>query len=107
MNKIVKFSNPNFKFNNLIHVKNLSEIIHKILTKEKKNRIYNLGNKYPMKLQQVINHLFMKFKKKKKYEIIKSQNKPFKIKLNKSFLKKYRIFSVKKSLDMFFNENNL
>lgn len=105
LNQKIKISHPNFKFNNLIHAKNLAQIIFKALLKEKRNQIYNLANKHPIKLINIIDYLFLKFKKNKNYEIVKSDTKPFNIKLNRNLLKKYDIFSVKKSLYIFFNEN--
>jgi nucleoside-diphosphate-sugar epimerase len=107
LNKKIKISHPNFKFNNLIHAKNLAQIIHEALLKENRNKIYNLANKHPMKLSNIINYLFFKFKKKKNYEIVKTNTKPFNIKLSKNLLKNYHIFSVRKSLDIFLNENKL
>mgnify|MGYP006113022713 FL=1 len=106
-NKKIKISHPNFKFNNLIHAKNLAQIIYKALLKENRNKIYNLANKHPMKLSNIIDYFFLKFKKDKNYEIVKTNTKPFNIKLSKNLLKNYHIFSVRKSLDTFFNENKL
>jgi nucleoside-diphosphate-sugar epimerase len=62
-NKAVFYSNPNLKFNNFIHVKNLTHIILKLIEK-KNSKILNIGSLRPIKLKNIIKSMY-KFEKKK------------------------------------------
>lgn len=103
-NKCVVYSNPNLKFNNFIHVKNLTNIILKLIEK-KKSRILNIGSLRPIKLENIIK-LMYKFEKKKNNSIIqKSKNKGFNIKIDNFLKRNFKIFSSKETLKHFLQDN--
>ena len=103
-NDIVTYSNPNLKFNNFIHVKNLTEIILKMIDL-KKSKIFNLASTKPMKLKNIIDFMF-KFEKKNNNSIIQPSNKKgFNIKIDKFLEKSFKIYSTKKTLNLFLKDN--
>lgn len=103
-NDIVTYSNPNLKFNNFIHVKNLTEIILKMIDL-KKSKIFNLASTKPMKLKNIIDYMF-NFEKKNNNSIIQPSNKKgFNIKIDKFLEKNFKIYSTKKTLNLFLKDN--
>ena len=101
----IVFSNPNLKFNTFIHVDNFANIAYKFIKKQKRNCIYNIGTRYPLKLKKIILYIFKRSKIKPNYKIISSSNKGYTIKLSKNLKKKCKIFSTKKTLDLFLKQN--
>ena len=53
-NQPITFSNANSKFNNVVNINNLSEIIYKSINKEKSSKIYNLASTKPLKIKSII-----------------------------------------------------
>lgn len=102
-NKKIYFSNPKLKFNNLVHVKNLSQIVSKSISINEKE-IYNVGSMNKILFKNVIKLFYRKLKKKLNYEIVNSDSKGFNINVRK-IQKKYKIFSTKKSIEIFCREN--
>ena len=100
------FSNPNLKFNTFIHVDNFSEIVFKFIKIQKKNCVYNIGTTYPLKLKNIILKLFSSKNIKPNYSIIKSSNKGYSIKLSRDLKNKCKIYSTKKTLDLFIKQNS-
>jgi nucleoside-diphosphate-sugar epimerase len=103
--KHIKISNPYFKCNNMIHVDNLSSIIEHALRENKGFNIYNLGTKYPLKFFKIFEIMFRILKIKKKIIFNPKINKGFNIKLNNKFVKKYNIYTTKKTINKFVKEN--
>jgi nucleoside-diphosphate-sugar epimerase len=103
-NKPLIYSNPDLKFNNFIHVKNLTQIIIK-LVKFKGPRVLNVASTNPIKLKNIIQEIY-RFEKKKNIAIIqKSKDAGFNIQID-SFLKKnFNIFTTKKNLKLFLIDN--
>ena len=50
-NEQIKISNPNFLFNNVVHVKNLAIIVSESLRLENEKATYNLGSNNKIKLK--------------------------------------------------------
>ena len=90
-------------FNNLIHVKNLCLIVEQIL-KKKGIKTYNLGTKKPLKIADVVKILKKNHKISKIYYDRKIKNS-FTININKALRDDLNLFSTKKSLDLFRQEN--
>ena len=104
-NKVVNYSNPNLKFNNFIHVKNLTNIIIKLIDIEK-SKILNIASNRPIKLKNIINLMFQ-FEKKKNNSIVQKFNKKgFNIKIDNYLKKNFNIFSTMKTLQLFLRDNN-
>ncbi len=95
--------NPKAMFNNLIHVKNLCSIVEQIL-KKKGIKIYNLGTKKPLKIADVVKILKKNHKISKIYCDREIKNS-FTININKALRDDLKLFSTKKSLDLFRQEN--
>lgn len=103
-NKAVFYSNPNLKFNNFIHVKNLTHIILKLIEK-KKSKILNIGSLRPIKLKNIIKFMY-KFEKKKNISVIKkSKNKGFNIKIDNYLKRNFKIFTSNETLKFFLKDN--
>lgn len=103
-NEIVTYSNPNLKFNNFVHIKNLSQIIIKLI-KLKKSKIFNIASLRPIKLKNIIKLIFM-FEKKKNNSIIqKSKKKGFNIKVDNYLKRNFKIFTTSKTLKLFLEDN--
>ena len=103
-NKQLIYSNPNLKFNNFIHVKNLTQIIIKLI-KFKGSRVLNVGSTTPIKLKNIIQEIYH-FEKKKNIALIqKSKNIGFNIQIDNFLKKNFNIFSTKKTLKLFLMDN--
>lgn len=102
--KEITINNPNLKFNNLVHVENLAEIIDLSLKKKFKFEIYNLACRNPMKFENIFKLMFTKLKIKKNIKINKKDG-GFGIKLNKNLKKKYKLYSTKYAVQKFISEN--
>ena len=96
--KIIEVYNINQKFNNVIHINILSEIIYKIIVREKKNSIYLLGSKYPIKIKTIIKMIKDKFPKKVKFNILKNKKINFTLNIKSIIENKYRIISTKETI---------
>ena len=93
--------NLNSKFNNIVHVKEISKFISKLISCsnfKKNNYIFNIASSYPLKIKKVIEILFKMQKKKIKINLTKPKKKSFLI--NFDYAKKFgfRAISVKKNL---------
>ncbi len=103
-NEPLVYSNPNLKFNNFIHVKNLTEIIIK-LVRFQGSRVLNVASNSPIKLKNIVQQMY-KFEKKKNIALIqKSKKAGFNIKINNFLKKNFNIFSTKKTLKLFLIDN--
>jgi nucleoside-diphosphate-sugar epimerase len=102
--KEIEINNPNLKYNNIVHVKNLAEIIDASLKKNIKLETYNLACKYPLKFRSIFELMFKKLQIKQNIKI-KKKGGGFSIKLNKDLKKKYNLYTTKKALQTFINEN--
>ena len=76
-NQPITISNINSKFNNIVHINNLKEIIYQSIRKEKSSQIYNLSSTKPIKMKFLINLFYEKLRKKKNYTITKSKGSSF------------------------------
>jgi nucleoside-diphosphate-sugar epimerase len=104
-NQPITFSNANSKFNNVVNINNLSEIIYKSINKEKSSKIYNLASTKPLKIKSIINLFYKKIKKKKNYTIEKKDNNSFLICTKKIRENHYKLYSTKKSILEFIKIN--
>ena len=103
--KHIKINNPYLKFNNMIHVNNLSSIVLHALGINKGFNVYNLGTKYPLKLFMIFEIMFRILKIKKKIIYNPKITKSFNIKLNDKLMKKYNIYTTNKTINKFVKEN--
>lgn len=100
----VVYSNPNLKFNNFVHVKNLANIIVKMI-KLNDSRILNIASSRPVKLKNIIKFMH-RFEHKKNNSIVKkSKNKGFNVKIENYLKNNFKIFSTNKTLKLFLNDN--
>jgi nucleoside-diphosphate-sugar epimerase len=76
-NQPTTISNLNGKFNNVININNLQEIIYKSIRKEKTSQIYNLCSTKPIKIKSIINLFYQKLGKKKNYLVQKNKGSSF------------------------------
>lgn len=104
-NQQITFSNANSKFNNIININNLSEIICKSINKEKSSKIYNLASTKPLKVKSIINLFYKKIKKTKNYIIEKKYNNSFLICTKKIRENHYKLYSTRKSILEFIKIN--
>ena len=94
----VDIFNINQEFNNVIHISTLTKIIYKIILKEKKNSIYLVGSKHPIKVKSIMKIIKESFYKDVKFNIVKTKTKNF-ILNNKKILKnKYELISTKRTI---------
>jgi hypothetical protein len=101
----VRISNINSKFNNVIHINNLKEIIYQSIRKEKSSQIYNLSSIKPIKIKSLINLFYEKLRIEKNYTIAKSKSGSFIICKKKIRKNGYKLYSTKKSLIEFIKIN--
>lgn len=97
--------NPNLKFNNAIHIKNLCNIVFQSLTK-KKFGIYNIGSKYPLKLKNIISLMINNIHGKNLKNLVtykRSNKKGFRINVKKALKEKYKLYNTKKTILDFIN----
>lgn len=104
-NQPITFSNANSKFNNVVNINNLSEIIYKSINKEKSSKIYNLASTKPLKIKSIINLFYKKMKKTKNYTIKKKDINSFLICTKKIRENQYKLYSTKKSILEFIKIN--
>ena len=101
----ITISNVKSKFNNVVHVDNLKEIIFQSIKKEKSSQIYNLSSIRPIKIESIINLFYKKLKKEKNYTIVKSKSGSFIICKKKIRKNGYKLYSTKKSIIEFIKIN--
>lgn len=104
-NQPITISNINSKFNNIVHINNLKEIIYQSIRKEKSSQIYNLSSTKPIKMKFLINLFYEKLRKKKNYTITKSKGSSFIICKKKIRKNGYKLYSTKKSIIEFIKIN--
>jgi nucleoside-diphosphate-sugar epimerase len=104
-NQPISISNINSKFNNVIHINNLKEIIYQSIRKEKSSQIYNLSSIKPIKIKSLINLFYEKLRIEKNYTIAKSKSGSFIICKKKIRKNGYKLYSTKKSLIEFIKIN--
>ena len=104
-NQPITISNINSKFNNIVHIKNLQEIIYQSIKKEKLSEIYNLASTKPIKIITIINLLYKQLGKKNNYTVTKSNNNSFLISEKKIRKNGYKLYSTKKSIIEFIKIN--
>ena len=103
--KKISIKNPNLKYNNLSHVKNIYEIIFKFFMKQsEKFEIYNLASTKPMKFLNIFK-IFFKKNKIKENIVIEKNNSGFNIKINKKLIQKYPLYTTTKALQLFLKDN--
>tara|TARA_B110000879_G_C11173793_1_gene514913 strand:- start:2459 stop:3322 length:864 start_codon:yes stop_codon:yes gene_type:complete len=105
INQKIVISGANNYFNNIIHAKNISEIVKKSLKKNKGFNVYNIGSEKPMKFTKVISMIFDKLNIKKNILITRPEKKGFTIKLNKKLVNTYKIYSTAKTMRLFLKDN--
>ena len=99
------FSNPNLRFNTFVHVDNFAHIVLRFVKLNNINYVFNIGTVYPIKLKNIILNLFKSKKTKPNYKIINSLNKGYSIKLSRKLKKICKIYSTKRTLDLFIKQN--
>jgi nucleoside-diphosphate-sugar epimerase len=104
-NQPTTISNLNGKFNNVININNLQEIIYKSIRKEKTSQIYNLCSTKPIKIKSIINLFYQKLGKKKNYLVQKNKGSSFIICGKKIRKNGYILYSTKKSIIEFIKIN--
>ena len=96
--KQIEISNPDYKYNRVLHVETLNKFILKILkNKNKINTTIHIGSSYPLKFKNIILLMFKKLNKKPRISLLANKKK---IVLNLSKAKTYEFkpMSVKKTL---------
>lgn len=94
--------NKNLKFNNLIHVEDLSKIIFQCIKSNRLTGIFLLGSKNPVKFKNLI----YKINKYCKLNFIfKSNSNSFNLDLSKSLKNKIKLNSATKTFEKFLSEN--
>lgn len=104
-NQCVTASNINNKFNNVVHIKNLVEIIYRSISKEKFSNIYNLASTRPIKIKTIINFLYKKTGKQNNFTINNNKDNSFIISEKKIRENGYKLYSTKKSIIEFIKIN--
>ena len=104
-NETVSYTNPDLKFNNFIHVKNLAQIILKMIQLED-SKILNIASSRPVKLKNIINSMY-RFEKKINSSVVKkSKNIGFNIKIDNYLKKNFSLFSSNQTLKIFLKDNS-
>jgi nucleoside-diphosphate-sugar epimerase len=104
-NQPITISNINNKFNNVVHINNLQEIVYQSIRKEKLSQIYNLSSTNPIKIKSIINLFYQKLRKDKNYNIQKNKGSSFVISGKKIRQNSYKLYSTKKSIIEFIKIN--
>ena len=104
-NQPITISNTNNKFNNVVHINNLQEIVYQSIRKEKLSQIYNLSSTNPIKIKSIINLFYQKLRKDKNYSIQKNKSSSFIISEKKIRQNSYKLYSTKKSILEFIKIN--
>jgi UDP-glucose 4-epimerase len=104
-NQPITISNINSKFNNIVNINNLKEIIYQSIKKEKSSQIYNLSSIKPIKIKSIINLFYEKLRIEKNYTIAKSKSGSFIICKKKISKNGYKLYSTKKSIIEFIKIN--
>tara|TARA_X000000950_G_C13783390_1_gene606108 strand:+ start:148 stop:1014 length:867 start_codon:yes stop_codon:yes gene_type:complete len=99
----VKFYNPNSLFNNVIHIRNLSEIISCLLDcKLSEKYIFNVSAKYPMKIKNCLEVLKKKMNSNSLFFSQESSNNSFLI--NSEKIRRFintNFFTTRRSIESF------
>mgnify|MGYP001436176886 CR=1 FL=1 len=103
-NENIIYSNPNLKFNNFVHVKNLAKIIVKMI-EINDTKILNIASLRPIKLKNIIKSMHKFENKKNNSTIKKSKNKGFNIKIDDYLKKNFKMFTTNETLKLFLNDN--
>ena len=105
-NKNIELSKPNFKFNNIIHIKTLIKFIELILKlKKKKYYIFNLGSEKPIKIKKILDLMIKNINKNyKKLIFYKRGNKPFQINFNYAKKIGYKANSVENEIKYYIKD---
>ena len=98
----VNLFNKNLKFNNLIHIEDLSKIIFQSIKSKKITGTFLLGSKYPVKFKNLINMIQRFHNFTPNYRI---NSKGFNLNLSKSIKYKLKLNTSKQTLKNFLNEN--
>lgn len=104
-NQPTTISNLNDKFNNVVHINNLQEIVYQSVRKEKLSQIYNLSSTKPIKIKSIINLFYQKLRKDKNYSIKINKGSSFIISEKKIRQNSYKLYSTKKSIIEFIKIN--
>jgi nucleoside-diphosphate-sugar epimerase len=104
-NQPITISNLNGKFNNVVHINNLQEIVYQSVRKEKVSQVYNLASTKPIKIKSIINLFYQKLRKDKNYIIQKNKGSSFIISEKKIRQNSYKLYSTKKSIIEFIKIN--
>ena len=104
-NQPITISNLNDKFNNVVHINNLQEIVYKSIRKEKLSQIYNLSSIKPIKIKSVMKLFYQKLGKEKNYAVQKKGGVSFIICPKKIKENNYKLYSTKKSIIEFIKIN--
>jgi len=99
-NKNLVLNNPNFKFNNIIHIKTLIKFIGLILRfKKKKYYIFNLGSEKPIMIKKILDLMIINLNKNYDKTIsYRKGNNPFKINFNYAKKNGYKANLVEKEI---------
>ena len=100
--KKIKLNNKNKDFNNILHVKNLSEFIQFFLKSKKNNSlILNLASKGKLKIENLFKNFILKLNKKTKVTWINKPTPTFIISTSKAIKAGFKPYSVKKSIGLY------
>ena len=97
-NEKIFIQHKNFKFNNMVHVDNVANIILDTIKLKQFKYIYNLGCIRPLMIKNIFNIISKKMKKNLKANYIESKQKPFNIRIHPNLKKNYDIYSCRKAL---------
>lgn len=99
-NKIIKYSNPNSDFNNIIHTETISKISENLMlgNNKSKNTIFNLASLKTIKLKKLISKVKTELKSKSKVKILEPNNS-FTICTKKSKRYKMPLMTTSKSIE--------
>lgn len=98
--------NPNFKFNNAIHIDDLCSIVYQSLS-NKKFKIYNIGSKYPLKLKKIVHLMINKIYGKNSKNLVTFKNsnqKGFRLNIKRALEAKYSLNNTQETILNFLND---
>ena len=105
-NQKITIFNGNKKFNNLIHVKYLSKVIHSYLKKSMNNSyILNLASIQPISLKEIISKIKIGVNNKEKIKYTKNNQNNIIINCNRASKSGFFVPTVKQSLNIYNLEN--
>ena len=102
-NNKIKLFNLDQKFNNVLHVKLLGNIINEIIQREVGNNIYLVGSTYPIKVKKIIEIIYKKLEKKINIKIKKLKRKNFLLSSKKIKKNGYELLTTKKTINLMFD----